>query len=73
MWVSDVMTFEFFATYIVLHALETYMQVRPDWLMSSSKLQFFFELCQFAQALLKLDLQDEKCISLYRLARRSHL
>jgi hypothetical protein len=27
MWVSDIVISEFFATYIVLHALETYSQV----------------------------------------------
>jgi hypothetical protein len=62
MWVSDIMTSEFFATYIILHALETYSQVRLGWLMSSSKLQFYLELCWFIQALLKLDLQDGKCM-----------
>jgi hypothetical protein len=62
MWVSDIMTSEFFATYIILHALETYSQVRLGWLMSSSKLQFYLELCRFIQALLKLDLQDGKCM-----------
>jgi hypothetical protein len=28
MWVSNIMTFEFFVTYIVLNDLETYSQVR---------------------------------------------
>jgi hypothetical protein len=44
------------------------------WLVDELfQITIFLWLCQFAQALLKLDLQDEKCISLYRLARRSHL
>jgi hypothetical protein len=40
--------------------------------MSSSKLQFCLELCQFAQVLLNTKLQDGRCISLLVLARGSN-
>jgi hypothetical protein len=68
-----------FATQLVLwvqlcliSCVKNQMWVRYEWLMSSSKLQPCLELCQFAQALLKTELQGEKCISLLALARGSN-
>jgi hypothetical protein len=53
-----------FATQLVLwvqlcliSCVKNQMWVRYEWLMSSSKLQPCLELCQFAQALLKIELQ----------------
>jgi hypothetical protein len=64
MLVSYIMTSEFLATYIIHLILKTYLQVRFDWLMRSSKLHFCLELCRSAKAFLKPELLNRKCISL---------
>jgi hypothetical protein len=66
------MTAEFLATSIILLALEAHVEVILDSLMSPSKLQSCFELCQFAQAFLKPKLQDGKHIP-HRISKTYYL